>query len=91
MNFVDRALRKITGQAAPLRGRVHKVSVVRGGEVSVVVRFGVEEPNARALNQGALLELDVVAEAPPLPPKKPRATTSPPAPGSLVEKAPGEM
>jgi hypothetical protein len=44
----------------PLRARVHKVSIVAGGEVSVVVRFGIEEPRARELNQGALLEVDVV-------------------------------
>lgn len=50
---------------APLRGRVHKVSIVAGGEVSVVVRFGIDEPRARELNQGRLLE---VFEAPPATP-----------------------
>lgn len=65
MKFFERTVRALTGQPAPLRGRVHKVSVVRGGEVSVVVRFGLDEPNARLLNQGALLELAVVSEPPP--------------------------
>lgn len=41
----------------PLRGRVHKMSVVHGGECSVVVRFGLDEPRARELNQGTLLEV----------------------------------
>lgn len=89
MSFAGRVLRKLSGRVA-LRGRVHKVSVVRGGEVSVVVRFGIDEPAARALNQGALLELEVVAEAPPPPPKKPRAPKSSPPAGSLIEKPPGE-
>ena len=50
------------------RGRVHRVSIVQGGEVSVVLRFGVEEANARGLNQGALVELREIpkpAEATP--------------------------
>lgn len=53
----------------PLRGRVHKVSIVAGGEVSVVLRFGGEEVAARALDQGALAELRV-APAPPAPSKE---------------------
>lgn len=89
MNIVDRAIRKLTGQPAPLRGRVHKVSVVRGGEVSVVVRFGIDEPHARALNQGALLELAVLKEADPPKPRRARArkTTANGAAGS--ETLPG--
>jgi hypothetical protein len=50
----------------PLRGRVHKVSIVAGGEVSVVLRFGGEETAARALNQGTLVELREL----PAPPAK---------------------
>jgi hypothetical protein len=49
---------------AGLHGRVHKVSVVRGGEVSVVVRFGLDEPDARKLNQGDLLAIAVAARSP---------------------------
>lgn len=59
MSWFDRTLKRALFKPA-MRGRVHKVSVVKGGEVSVVVRFGVEEPTARQLNQGALLEIDVV-------------------------------
>jgi hypothetical protein len=47
------------------RGRVHRVSIVKGGEVSVVLRFGVEEARARGLNQGALIELHEIR--PPAP------------------------
>lgn len=42
---------------SPLRGRVHRMSVTKGGEVSIVVRFGMEESRARQLNQGALLDI----------------------------------
>ena len=48
----------------PLRGRVHKVSIVAGGDVSVVLRFGGEEVAARSLNQGTLIELREI-QAPP--------------------------
>jgi hypothetical protein len=48
----------------PLRGRVHRVSIVAGGEVSVVLRFGGEEIAARALEQGALAELRVMPTPP---------------------------
>ena len=51
---------------APLRGRVHRVSIVAGGEVSIVRRFGLDEPRARELNQGARVEVhDVVLVRPP--------------------------
>lgn len=43
-----------------MRGRVHKIGIVAGGEVSVVIRFGIDEPNARWLQQGALVELQEV-------------------------------
>jgi hypothetical protein len=45
----------------PIRGRVHKVSIVAGGEVSVVLRFGAEEIAARGINQGTLCELRELA------------------------------
>ena len=41
----------------PLRARVHKISIIAGGEVSVVLRVGIDEPRARQLTQGALVEL----------------------------------
>jgi hypothetical protein len=43
-----------------IRGRVHKISIVAGGEVSVVIRFGIDEPQARQLTQGALVEIQEV-------------------------------
>lgn len=44
--------------SAQIRGRVHKVSVIRGGELSVVLRFGIEEMhNARALTPGMLVRI----------------------------------
>lgn len=58
--------RRATGQ--PVRGRVHRVSIIQGGEVSVVLRFGVEEANARGLNQGALIELRELVKPPAVTP-----------------------
>ena len=43
-----------------IRGRVHKISIIAGGDVSVVLRFGMDEPRARELVQGALVELQEV-------------------------------
>lgn len=45
---------------AGIRGRIRNISIVAGGEVSVVVRFGLDEPKARQLAQGALVELQEV-------------------------------
>lgn len=59
--MLSRWIKRVRGDA--VRGRVHRVSIVAGGEVSVVLRFGVEEPRARELNQGQLIE--VLAAAPP--------------------------
>lgn len=39
-----------------MRGRVHKISIIAGGEVSIVIRCGMDEPSARSLSQGALVE-----------------------------------
>ena len=48
----------------PMRGRVSRVSVIRGGEVSVVLRFGLEElDRAKQLMPGVLLEVDEVQTA----------------------------
>lgn len=43
-----------TGQG--MRGRVHKLSIIAGGEVSIVIRCGLDEPRARQLLQGTLIE-----------------------------------
>lgn len=40
-----------------IRGRIHKISIVQGGEVSIVIRCGIDEPRARQLSQGRLVEL----------------------------------
>lgn len=45
-----------------LRGRVHRVSIIAGGEVSIVLRFGIDEPDARQLNQGCLAAVDRLTE-----------------------------
>lgn len=51
-----------------LRGRVHKISIIAGGEVSIVIRCGLEEPRARALAQGSLVEFfETRAGVPPVP------------------------
>lgn len=44
----------------PMRGRIHRIAIVQGGEVSVVVRFGMEEPQAKDLEQGALVDLSTI-------------------------------
>lgn len=63
--------RKATSTGKPvLRGRVAKVSITAGGMVSVVVRFGIDEPDARLLDQGSLVELVEVEKAPVKPPKE---------------------
>lgn len=43
-----------------MRGRIHRIAIVQGGEVSVVVRFGMEEPQAKDLEQGALVDLSTI-------------------------------
>lgn len=55
-SFAGRRLFKRTGKS--IRGRVSRVSIIRGGEVSVVVRFGLEERDrVQAFTPGTLLEL----------------------------------
>lgn len=50
-----------TRNGNPMRGRVSRVSVIRGGEVSVVLRFGLEElDRAKQLMPGVVLEVDEV-------------------------------
>lgn len=51
-----------------MRGRVHKISIISGGEVSIVVRFGLDEPRARQLLQGSLVELFETREG--IPPRE---------------------
>lgn len=40
-----------------VRGRVHRSSVIRGGEVSVVIRFGIEAGDRMDLPPGTVVEL----------------------------------
>lgn len=47
--------------AGGLRGRIHKISYVKGGELSIVIRFGIEEAYENRIQQGtlvAMIELD---------------------------------
>jgi hypothetical protein len=39
-----------------MRGIVSRVSILKSGEVSVVMRFGLDETRARGLTPGAVLE-----------------------------------
>ena len=61
MNTLAQLFRRLIAAGVPgapaLRARVHKISIIAGGEVSVVLRFGLDEPRARQLTQGALVEL----------------------------------
>lgn len=56
----------ISRSARPLRGKVSRVSVISSGDLSVVVRFGLEEKDLaqHQFRPGALLELTVVEPAP---------------------------
>lgn len=55
----------------PIRGRVHRVSVVQEGELSIVVRFGLEElEGAKRLLSGTPVEVFVL-ERPPAKDTKP--------------------
>ena len=54
-----------------LRGRVSRVSLIRGGELSVVVRFGIDEfEEAKKLAPGALVSLSIGVEFDKPPEKK---------------------
>lgn len=45
-------------QSEPLRGRVAKVSTLPGGEVSIVLRFGIDEfERARTITPQTVLEV----------------------------------
>jgi hypothetical protein len=46
----------------PMRGKVSRISVIRSGEVSMVVRFGIDEARARGLTPGTLVELQVMQD-----------------------------
>jgi hypothetical protein len=52
---------------APLRGKVSRISVIRSGEVSMVVRFGIDEARARGLTPGTLVELNVATDSEEVP------------------------
>ena len=62
MNVAEffRRLRRRAPGGPTMRGRVHKIGIVAGGEVSLVIRFGMDEPHARWLHQGALVQLQEV-------------------------------
>jgi hypothetical protein len=50
---------------------VSRTAIVLGGEISVTVRFGLEElEDAKRLTPGVLIELVKVPEAPPAPGEK---------------------
>lgn len=88
MSFRDRIRAMVASEGGgpkpvALRGRISKMSITRGGRVSVVVTFGIDEPLARMLDQGALVELLEIAKAPVKPPK--------PKPGEIILKEPGEL
>lgn len=52
---------------APMRGRVQRIAITKSSEVSVVVRFGLEElDRVRSIMPGTLLQvLEVEAEVKP--------------------------
>lgn len=65
-NLLRGIFRRSTYKAGQgIRGRVHKLSIVAGGEVSIVIRCGLDEPQARHLTQGTLVEFFEAQRKPP--------------------------
>lgn len=56
-NILGRVLGRFARVGEPMRGRVNRVSVIATGELSVVVRFGIDEPRAQALKPGTMIEV----------------------------------
>lgn len=57
MNVLGRMLGRFVRIGEPMRGRVNRVSVIGTGELSVVVRFGIDEPGAQGLKPGTMIEV----------------------------------
>lgn len=78
-----------------MRGRVHKISIIAGGEVSIVIRCGMDEPHARHLLQGSLVEFfetrEGVAPAIPNTVSPPPPDTAPPLPVDPLMTESGDM
>jgi hypothetical protein len=73
-----------------LRGRVSRVALVLSGEVSVTMRFGLDELEAaKALLPGVLVEVVVIAEKKPDPAPKKRAPRKKPDPQLSIPGAGG--
>lgn len=62
------------GAPHAIRGRVHRVSIIPRGEVSMVIRFGMDEPTARQVNQGSLVAVVTLQEKDFVPVKEKDAT-----------------
>lgn len=71
--------RRALGLAPTLRGRVSRVAVVKGGEYSVTVRFGLEElDRVRGVLPGTLLEVVEVPGSRPKPKRQRKPKTPDP-------------
>lgn len=56
-NILGRVLGRLVRTGEPMRGRVNRVNIISSGELSVVVRFGMDEPRAHELKPGTMIEL----------------------------------
>jgi hypothetical protein len=56
-NILGRMLGRYVRTGEPMRGSVNRVSVIATGELSVVVRFGMDEPRAQELKPGTMIEV----------------------------------
>lgn len=64
--------KRIWRTGEPIRGRIHRISRVKGGELSIVIRFGLEEDaHAQRLLQGALVEVFETRDGVPPKPQVP--------------------
>ena len=50
-----------TRHGGQVRGRIHKISIIAGGEVSIVLRFGLDGSSGRTLEQVGV-ELGITRE-----------------------------
>lgn len=56
-NLLGRVLGRFARVGEPMRGRVNRVHIISSGELSVVVRFGMDEPGAQSLKPGTMIEV----------------------------------
>lgn len=72
--------RRVVRTGEPIRGVVNRVSVIKGGERSVVIRFGLDEPDIDQLKPGTLIAVVPEGWREPAVPKRRRLDAELPPP-----------